>query len=73
MKIIVSCSPNADSHIIIQTHLVECDKLCVQPHQVTSLRHLADHEGDESGVTLPLLPSQRGLSQEHAGIDGVFN
>lgn len=58
---------------IILTRLVECDKLSVQPHQVSSLRHLTDHEGDESGVTLPLLPSQRGLRQQHAGIYGVFN
>lgn len=55
------------------THLVERDKLGVQAHQVSGLRHLADHERDEGGVALPLLPSQRGFCQQHAGIDGVFN
>lgn len=58
---------------VISTHLVECDKFGVQPHQVTGLRHLTDHEGDERGVTLPLLPSQRGLRQQNAGINRVFN
>lgn len=43
---------------LVQTHLVEGDKLGVQPHQVSSLGHLTDHEGDEGGVTLPLLSSQ---------------
>lgn len=56
-----------------QTHLVECYELRVQPHQVPGLRHFTDHEGDEGGVTLPLLPSQRGLRQQHAGIYGIFN
>lgn len=55
------------------TDLVQCDKLCVQPHQVSSLGHFTDHQGDEGRVTLPLLPGQRGLSQQHAGIYGVFN
>ena len=62
-----------NSGIIVLTHLVECDKLSIQPHQVTCLRHLTDHEGDEGGMTLPLFPSQRGLRQQHAGIYGVFN
>lgn len=55
------------------THLVERDKLGVQAHQVSGLRHLTDHERDEGGVALPLLPSQRGLRQQHAGIYGIFN
>lgn len=54
-------------------YLIKSYKLCVQPHQVTSLRHLTDHERDEGGVTLPLLPSQRSLGQQHAGVDGIFN
>lgn len=55
------------------THLVERNKLGVQAHQVSGLWHLADHERDEGGVALPLLPSQRGLCQQHAGIYGIFN
>lgn len=55
------------------THLVQRDKLGVQAHQVSSLRHFTDHQGDEGGVTLPLLAGQRGLGQQHAGIDGVLN
>lgn len=64
---------NSLSSNTILSHLVECDKFSIQPHQVTSLRHLTDHEGDERGVTLPLLPSQRGLRQQNAGIYWVFN
>lgn len=64
---------SANSGFILLTHLVERHKLGIQPHQVTSLRHLTDHERDEGSVTLPLLPSQRSLRQQHTGIDGIFN
>lgn len=53
--------------------LVECDELGVESHEVSGLRHLAHHEGDEGGVTLPLFTSQRGFGQQHIGLDGVFN
>lgn len=53
--------------------LVQRDELGIQPHQVTRLRHLAQHQGDERGVTLALLASQRGLRQQHAGFDGVLD
>lgn len=60
-------------HVDAVAHLVERHKLGVQPDQVPGLRHLADHERDEGGVALPLLPGQRGLGQQHAGVDGVFD
>lgn len=62
-----------DGGVTALTHLVECDELSVQAHQVAGLRHLAHHEGDEGGVTLPLFPSKRRLGQQHAGVYGVFN
>lgn len=54
-------------------HLVQRDKLSVQPHQVSSLGHLVQHEGDEGGVALALLSGQRGLSQQDTGLDGVLD
>lgn len=53
--------------------LVERDELGVQPHQVSRLRHLAQHERDEGGVALALLARQRRLGQQHVGLDGVLD
>lgn len=67
----VSTKGCGGNHIL--TDLVQRDKLGVQPHQVSGLRHFTDHQGDEGRVTLPLLAGQRGLGQQHAGVNGVFN